>query len=244
MIEIIPAIDLKGGKCVRLVQGRMDTETVFYDDPVEAARRWHDLGANRLHLVDLEGAVSGTPRNLSSIERIVRAVPIPVQVGGGIRDRERASLYLNLGVDRVVVGTMACREPDHTRQLCEAFPFRIALGLDAREGRVATQGWTETSELRAADLLASFADAPLAGIIYTDIQRDGMLCGPNIPALKALLAVSRHPVIASGGVTSADDIRALARLESMGLAGVIIGRALYAGKITFSQACSAASAGG
>lgn len=244
MIEIIPAIDLKGGKCVRLLQGRMDTETVFYDDPVDAAKMWHDLGASRLHLVDLEGAVSGAPKNLSSIERIVHAVPVPVQVGGGIRDRRRVSLYLKLGVDRVVVGTMACRDPDRTRRLSEEFPFRIALGLDAREGLVAIQGWTETSELRATDLLASFSDAPLAGIIYTDVQRDGMLCGPNVPALKALLAVSPHPVIASGGVTSVEDIRALARLESMGLAGVIIGRALYAGKITFSQARSAVSVGG
>ncbi len=241
MIELIPAIDLKAGKCVRLLQGRMDTETVFYEDPADAARMWHDLGAPRLHLVDLDGAVSGTPQNLASIERIIRAVSVPVQVGGGIRDRQRAALYLGIGVDRVVIGTMACRDPAQARRLSEEFPSRIVLGLDAREGLVAVKGWTELTDLRAVDLLASLCRAPLGAVIYTDIQRDGMLCGPNLPALKAVLAASPWPVIASGGVTSAEDVRALARLEPEGLKGVIIGRALYAGKMTFSQALSAAS---
>lgn len=241
MIEIIPAIDLKAGRCVRLLQGRMDTETVFYEDPVDAARMWHDLGAPRLHLVDLDGAVSGTPRNLASIERILQTVSVPVQVGGGIRDRERAALYLGIGVDRVVVGTMACRDPAQARRISEEFPSRIVLGLDARDGLVVVEGWTETTALGAVDLIASFANAPLGALIYTDIQRDGMLCGPNLSALKGVLAVSPWPVIASGGVTTIDDVRILARLEPMGLKGIIIGRALYAGKITFSEALSAAA---
>lgn len=241
MIELIPAIDLKAGKCVRLLQGRMDTETVFYEDPVDAARRWYDLGAPRLHLVDLDGAVSGTPQNLSSIERIIRAVSVPVQVGGGIRDRERAEVYLRIGVDRVVIGTLACRDPVQTCRLSAEFPSRIVLGLDAREGLVTIRGWTETTGIRAVDLLASLGSAPLGAVIYTDVQRDGMLCGPNLPALKAVLDASPWPVIASGGVTTVEDVRALARLEPEGLKGVIIGRALYAGKMTFSQALSAAS---
>lgn len=241
MIELIPAIDLKAGKCVRLLQGRMDTETVFYEDPVDAAKMWHDLGAPRLHLVDLDGAVSGTPQNLSSIERIIRAVSVPVQVGGGIRDRQRAGLYLGIGVDRVVIGTMAYRDPAQTRRLSAEFPSRIVLGLDAREGLVTIRGWTETTDIRAVDLLASLGSAPLGAVIYTDVQRDGMLCGPNLPALKAVLDTSPWPVIASGGVTTVEDVRALARMEPEGLKGVIIGRALYAGKMTFSQALSAAS---
>ena len=241
MIEIIPAVDVKNGRCVRLLQGRMDDETLYYQDPVDAARLWYEQGARRLHLVDLDGAVTGMPQNLKSIQRIVQAVPLPVQVGGGIRGRKDIQAYVDLGVDRVILGTLAIQSHGHVKELAEAYPGRILLGLDARDGHVAIKGWKDTTGILALDLLSSYGKVPFAGVIYTDIHRDGTLSGPNIQALRNLLAVSPFPVIASGGIASCEDLEALALLEPSGLTGAIVGKAFYAGRLTFKSACTAVS---
>ena len=242
MIEIIPAVDLKEGRCVRLVQGRMEEETLYYEDPLEAARLWVDQGARRLHLVDLDGATGGSPANLEALRRIVDGVAVPVQLGGGIRSEGDARRYLDLGVERVILGTLACREPARTAELCRRLPGKIVLGVDAREGYVAVEGWRDVTRTTAADLIAAYADVPIAGIVYTDIQRDGMLTGPNVAALRQVAAASPFPVIASGGISCAGDITAVARLESFGVNGVIVGKALYDGKLTLREAHDAAAA--
>lgn len=235
-MQIWPAIDLRGGKCVRLQQGDYQRETVFGDDPAAMARHWIDQGGHYLHLVDLDGARTGQVTNWPSIQAIVRAVNVPCELGGGVRDEQTIRRLLDEGVSRVVIGTLALKQPDWFRQMCRAFPGRLALGLDARDGRVATEGWLETSHVTAIELARSFAREPMAALIYTDIATDGMLSGPNVPALAEMVGAVDLPVIASGGVTTAGDV---ARLAEANVAGCIIGRALYEGTLNLSDALAA-----
>lgn len=235
-MQIWPAIDLRGGKCVRLRQGDYARETVFGEDPAAMARDWVDQGAQYLHLVDLDGAKSGRVENWASIEAIVGSVSIPCELGGGVRDEETIRRLLDLGLARVVVGTLALKQPDWFRRMCGTFPDRMVLGIDARGGRVATEGWLETSEARAVDLAQHFAGEPLAALVYTDIETDGMLSGPNYTALTEMARAVDVPVIASGGVATVDHI---ARLAELPLAGCIVGRALYEGTLKLADALSA-----
>jgi len=237
---IIPAIDLKDGRCVRLRQGDLEAETVYSEDPTAMALQWERLGAPWLHLVDLNGAVEGRPKNGAGIAAIVKAVSIPVQVGGGIRDFETVRGYLEGGVRRVVLGTAALRDRSLLERACASFPQRILVGIDARNGKVAVQGWTSQSETMAVDLLKSLAEFPLAGVIYTDITRDGMLQGPNLPSLREIVARSPVPIIASGGITRAEDVRAI-RALGLRVEGAIVGKALYDGKLDLKDALAAAS---
>lgn len=237
-MRIWPAIDLRGGKCVRLRQGDYQRETVFGDDPVAMARRWVDEGADCLHLVDLDAARGGNGVNHAAIQAIVQAVDVPCELGGGIRDLAALERFLAMGLDRLVVGSRALRDGDWFSQMCRQFPGKLALGLDARDGRVATDGWLETSDVSATDLARRYLNEPLAAIIYTDIATDGMLAGPNLPAMAEMLAaVGQVPLVASGGVTRAADVAALAEL---GVAGCIIGRALYEGVLSLGDALGAA----
>jgi phosphoribosylformimino-5-aminoimidazole carboxamide ribotide isomerase len=236
-MQIWPAIDIRGGKCVRLRQGDYQRETVFGDDPAAMARHWVDEGAGRLHLVDLDGARGGQVVNWASAEATMRAVSIPCQWGGGVRDEPTLARLLGLGIERVVLGTSALATADWFRAMCRKFPGRVALGIDARGGRVATRGWLETSDARAADVARAFADEALAAIIYTDIESDGMLAGPNFAALEEMARSVDVPVIASGGITTAADV---SRLAALGLAGSIIGRALYEGTLKLADALAAA----
>ena len=237
-MEIWPAIDLRGGKCVRLQQGDYNRETVFGEDPAGMARHWVDLGAQCLHLVDLDGAKEGSPKNLKSVLAIIDEVDVPCELGGGIRTREAMDELLDKGVARLVVGTKALKEPDWFRQMCREFPNRLVLGIDAKDGFVATDGWLETSHVEAVSLARQFADEPIRAINYTDIATDGMLSGPNVAAMRAMQAAVSIPVIASGGVAEVEHVRALA---DAGLAGCIIGRALYEGTLTLPEALDAAA---
>jgi phosphoribosylformimino-5-aminoimidazole carboxamide ribotide isomerase len=238
-VDIWPAIDLRGGNCVRLKQGDYQQETVFGDDPAAIARHWVDLGAQFLHLVDLDGARSGKPENLASIRAIVESCPgIPCELGGGVRDEETIRQLLDLGLARLVIGTLAIRQPDWFRQMCRAYPGRLVLGIDARAGRVATAGWLETSEVEAVGLARQFAGEPLASIVYTDIATDGMLAGPNVEAMAEMRRAMELPVVASGGVTTREDVY---RLAAVPMAGCIVGRALYEGTLTLPEALEAAS---
>lgn len=236
-MEVWPAIDLRGGKCVRLRQGDYNQETVFGDDPAATARRWTDQGAQCLHLVDLDGARDGEPRNLPAIRAIVEASGVPCELGGGIRSEDTIWQLLNLGLCRLVIGTLALQQPDWFRNMCRQFPGRLVLGIDARNGRVATEGWLETSETRAVELARQLADEPIAAVIYTDIATDGMMAGPNVAAMAEMQAAIERPVVASGGVTTKEDV---ARLATVPMAGCIIGRALYEGTITLPDALAAA----
>jgi phosphoribosylformimino-5-aminoimidazole carboxamide ribotide isomerase len=237
-VLILPAIDLRGGQCVRLRQGDYAQETVFGDDPAAMARRWADQGATFLHLVDLDGARQGKPCNGDSVRRIVAAAGVSCQVGGGMRTEADVAEALRWGVQRVILGTRALQDPQWCEDVCRAFPGRIMLGIDARGGRVATEGWLQESSTSALDLARTCASWPLGGIIYTDIARDGMLEGPNLEATAELArAVPGTPVIASGGVTTLDDV---ARLARIGLPGCIIGRALYEGRIDLAAAIAVA----
>jgi len=237
-MQIWPAIDLRGGKCVRLRQGDYSRETVYGDDPAEVARRWVSEGATCLHLVDLDGARDGTIVNLKAIEAIVAAAGVPCELGGGIRDDATIQRLLDTGLSRLVIGTRALKEPDWFRSVARRFPQQLALGIDAKQGLVATDGWLETSSQRAIDLAQQFADEPIAAIIYTDIARDGMLAGPNLQAMQEMNDAVNIDVIASGGVTNADDVRNLAKI---GMAGCIIGRALYENTLTLADALAAAT---
>jgi phosphoribosylformimino-5-aminoimidazole carboxamide ribotide isomerase len=232
-VLILPAIDLRGGQCVRLRQGDYAQETVFGADPVAMATRWVEQGASWLHLVDLDGAREGRPVNGDSIRRIVAAAGVPCQVGGGLRTEADIDSALAWGVQRVVIGTRALKAPGWFQQVCERWPGQVVLGIDARDGRVAAEGWLEVSEISALELAQACAAWPLAAIVYTDISRDGMLQGANIEAMAALAAAVRVPVIASGGVTTLDDVRCLA---GCGLAGCIVGRALYEGRLDLREA--------
>jgi phosphoribosylformimino-5-aminoimidazole carboxamide ribotide isomerase len=236
-MQIIPAIDLRGGRCVRLQQGDYGRETVFGDDPAAMAARWASEGARRIHLVDLDGAKEGWPVNEAAVRAILERVDVPCQLGGGIRDDATADAWLEAGVERVVVGTRALKDPPWFRSLVQRHPGRVVLGLDARDGRVATDGWLAVSTVGAVELAQQFDDLPLAGVVYTDIGRDGMLAGPALAATAELAARLEAPVIASGGVGSVDD---LARLASTPVAACIVGRALYDGRFTLAEARRAA----
>ena len=232
---LIPAIDLKDGRCVRLRQGRMDDETVFADDPVQMAGRWVAAGARRLHLVDLNGAFAGEPVNGAAIRAIAAAHPdLPIQVGGGIRDEATIAAYLEAGVQWCIIGTQAVKEPEFVARACRAFPGQIIVGLDAKEGQVAIKGWAEITDHRVADLARRFQDDGVSAIVYTDIGRDGMMTGPNVEATRALAAAIRIPVIASGGITHLDDIRALCAVAASGITAAITGRAIYEGTLDFA----------
>lgn len=233
---IYPAIDLKDGQCVRLMQGDMARATVYGTDPVAVARHWEAQGARWLHVVDLDGAFAKTPRNREVIAAIVKAVSVPVQVGGGIRSMETVQRYVDLGVERLVLGTWALREPEVVKKACDRFPERIALGIDARDGFVAVEGWTETTRQEAVAFARRFEGLGLSAVIYTDIRRDGMQSGVNVEATRRLCAAVSTPVIASGGVASWDDIEALLPLVPLGLDGVITGRALYTGTLNLKEA--------
>jgi phosphoribosylformimino-5-aminoimidazole carboxamide ribotide isomerase len=236
-MEVYPAIDLRGGKCVRLRQGDYNQETVFGDDPAEMARRWVAQGASRLHLVDLDGARDGTQANRQAIAAIVAAVDVPCQMGGGVRDEEAIRRLLDLGLSRLVVGTRAIKEPEWFAAVCRQFPHQLALGIDARDGLAATDGWLETSRTPAVELARRFADLPLGAIVYTDIAKDGMMAGPNLAAMQEMARAVDVPVIASGGVSTVQDV---SNLVHCGLAGCIIGRALYEGSLKLNHALEAA----
>lgn len=237
---VIPAIDLKEGKCVRLEQGLMEKDTVFSDDPGAQARTWQDQGAQLLHIVDLDGAFAGEPKNRGAIEAIVKALSIPTQLGGGIRDLKTIETYLDLGIDRVIIGTAAQRNPEMVEEACRRFPGRILVGIDAKNGMVAVQGWAEVTGVTATELARRFEGFGVSAIIYTDISRDGMMQGPNIGATRALAESISIPVIASGGVSSLKDIENLMAVETSGVTGVITGKAIYTGAIKLAEAVALA----
>jgi phosphoribosylformimino-5-aminoimidazole carboxamide ribotide isomerase len=233
---LFPAIDLKDGACVRLVQGEMAAATVFNTDPAAQARAFVAAGCEWIHVVDLNGAFAGRPVNAEAVAAIVAAAPVPVQLGGGIRDMATIAMWLDKGVRRVILGTVALRDPALVKEACRRFPGRVAVGIDARGGRVAVEGWAETSDVTARDLALKFEDAGVAAIIYTDIDRDGLLKGPNVEATAALAEALTTPVIASGGVSTLDDLAAIKARAATGIAGVISGRALYDGRIDLGAA--------
>jgi phosphoribosylformimino-5-aminoimidazole carboxamide ribotide isomerase len=234
---IIPAIDLKDGKCVRLRQGNMDQATVFSDDPVATAERWVQAGARRLHVVDLNGAVAGKPKNAAAVGAIARAFPeLPIQVGGGIRDEDTIQAYLDAGVRYVILGTKAVNAPHFVSDVCAEFPGHIIVGLDAKDGKVAIDGWSKLSGHDVVDLAKKFQDYGVEAIIYTDIGRDGMMTGVNVTATVALANAISIPVIASGGITNLDDIRRLCAVMDAGITGAITGRAIYEGTLDFAAA--------
>ncbi len=235
---VIPAIDLKDGRCVRLRQGDMAAETIYSDDVREVAHTWEQRGASLIHVVDLNGAVDGEPKNLTHIQSILRSIGVSIQVGGGIRSLDTVRQYLNAGVSRVVLGTAALTNRTLLNDACREFPKRVLLGLDARDGRVAVKGWTALSDVKAIDLLKELAGCSIGAVIYTDIARDGMLSGPNLSALKEIVASSPFPVIASGGITSLEDLRAVWSLGPQ-IEGAIVGKALYDGKLDFRAAMAA-----
>ncbi len=239
---IIPAIDIKDGRCVRLRQGRMDDETIFAEDPIEVAERWIEAGAKRLHLVDLDGAVSGAPRNFDIIKSITSNHPdIPIQVGGGIRDEDTVQEYLEAGVQYVIIGTRAVTAPHFVNDLCLEFPNHIIVGLDAKDGKVAIDGWSKLSHHDVVDLAQHFETDGVAAIVFTDVSRDGMMQGLNVESTVELAEAIRIPVIASGGVTNIDDIKRLCATDEEGIIGAIVGRALYEGTIDLNEAQEIAS---
>lgn len=234
---LIPAIDLKDGQCVRLRQGRMDDTTVFASNPVDMAQRWVDAGARRLHLVDLNGAFAGKPVNGEVVQAIASRFPeVPVQIGGGIRDTNTVAAYLAAGVKYCIIGTKAVQEPQFVIDLCQQFPGHIIVGIDAKNGMVATDGWAEVSSVSAIELAKQFEQAGVSAIVYTDIARDGMMKGVNVDETARLAASIRIPVIASGGVTNMDDIKALCAVEDSGIMGTILGRSIYEGSIDLAEA--------
>jgi len=238
-VIVYPAIDLKDGRCVRLVRGEMNSATVFNDDPAAQARSFAAAGAKWIHVVDLDGAFAGKPRNAAAVEAIVKAVPVKVQLGGGIRDAATLEAWLGKGVARVVLGTAAIKNPNLVRVACRRWPGQVSLGIDARGGKVAVEGWAETSAVAALDLARRFEDAGAAAIIYTDIDRDGALQGVNVDATATLARALKTPVIASGGISSLDDIAAL---KAAGIPGAIVGRALYDGRVDLKSALALAAA--
>lgn len=242
-MEVIPAIDLLGGQCVRLYQGNYDQAQVFNDNPAQMAKTWADQGATRLHVVDLDGAKQGESVNLAAIQSIVEALDIPVQVGGGLRTVASVERLFAVGVERAILGTAAVEDPELVTELCAKYPGRIAVGIDARYGKVATKGWLETSDVMATDLAQRMAQQGVAAIIYTDIHRDGTMTGPNLESLRELAATIDIPVIASGGVSSLSDLVNLVALEGLGVTGAIVGRAIYTGDVNLTQAIKAVGSG-
>jgi phosphoribosylformimino-5-aminoimidazole carboxamide ribotide isomerase len=236
-MQVIPAIDLRGGLCVRLRQGDYDQETVFGEDPAAMASRWESEGATRIHLVDLDGAKVGRPVNIDAVRGILGRVKVPCQLGGGIRDEATIVAWLEAGIERVIVGTQALKEPAWFREMAAKYPHKLVLGLDAKDGRVATSGWLDVSSVIATTMALQFDDLPLGGVVYTDIERDGTLEGPNLAATEALAVRLKTPVIASGGVGRLDDMERLAKLP---IAACIVGRALYDGKFSLRDARDAA----
>ena len=239
---VIPAIDIKDNRCVRLRQGDMSAETIYADDVPAVARQWQQAGATLIHVVDLNGAVAGEPRNLSQISAIIRTVTVKVQVGGGIRSIETVRHYLGAGVARVVLGTAALTDRAFLEKACLEFPRQVLLGLDARDGKVAVKGWTTISETKATDLVTELAGQALGAVIYTDIARDGMLGGPNLAALRKVVELSPFPVIASGGISRVEDLLAVQALGPQ-VEGAIVGKALYDGKLDFRNAVATLSKG-
>jgi phosphoribosylformimino-5-aminoimidazole carboxamide ribotide isomerase len=234
---LLPAIDLKDGQCVRLRQGRMEDSTVFSGSPVDIATRWVKTGARRLHLVDLNGAFAGEPVNGEVVTDIAKAHPnLPIQIGGGIRSGETIEAYLKAGVEYVIIGTKAVKEPKFVTEMCQQFPGHIIVGIDAKKGLVATDGWAEVTEVKAADLAKQFESDGVSSIVYTDIDRDGMMQGVNVEATLAMAKASSIPVIASGGITNMDDIVALNKVASQGILGAITGRAIYEGTLDVAEA--------
>ncbi len=235
---VYPAIDIRGGRCVRLVEGDFSRETQFDADPADAAKRWAAEGAQWIHVVDLDGAVAGLSMNAEAIERIVNSVAVPVQLGGGIRTTEQAEFMLNLGLERVIIGTSAIREPEMVKSLASVWGARIAIGLDARGGKLAAAGWLDQTDVQAVEVAASLTAAGIKHVIYTDIHRDGTLTGPNLPALEEMISVAGDGVIASGGIGTIEDV---ANVRATGAGGVIIGRALYDGRVQLAEAIRLAS---
>jgi phosphoribosylformimino-5-aminoimidazole carboxamide ribotide isomerase len=233
---VIPAIDLKEGRCVRLEQGLMEKDTVYSDDPAAQARSWQEQGGELLHIVDLDGAFAGVPRNREAIAAIVRAIDIPTELGGGIRDLATIEAYLDLGVGRVILGTVAKENPQLVAEACRLFPGRIVVGIDARDGLVAVRGWADVTEKKASDLAKEMEGFGVSAIIYTDIARDGMLQGPNLEATRLLAESISIPVIASGGVSNLRDIENLMAIEASGVVGVITGKAIYTGALDLREA--------
>ena len=233
---IIPAVDVRQGRCVRLLQGRADAQTIYGDDPSQMAAKWESMGAQRLHVVDLDGAFTKSPQNFSAIEKIVKTIKIPVQVGGGIRDAETIRRFLDIGVSWVIIGTKTIRDPDMVRRAAMDNPNKLILGIDARNGLVAVEGWTEDTAVSALDLARSFEDCPIAAINFTDIARDGMQTGVNIAATRDFAQGTRIPVVASGGVSTLADVEAVLSIEDSGVMGVITGRALYEGTLDLAEA--------
>lgn len=240
---IIPAVDIKEGKCVRLLQGRMEDETVFSDNPADMARRWNDEGAEMIHVVDLDGAFAKSPKNLDSIKQILSSVDADIQIGGGIRNNETIQMYIDLGVKRIVIGTEAIRNPSLVIKACESYPGQIVLGIDARDGMVAIEGWSEATQTSAIDLAKQFQGYGLAAINFTDISRDGMQSGPNIEQTRLLAESTITPVVASGGVSNIEDIKKIKKLETSGVMGVITGRAIYSGTLNLKEAIRVARSG-
>ena len=238
---IIPAVDIKNGKCVRLSQGRMDAETIFSDDPAAMARKWDLFGVDIIHVIDLDGAIQKRPKNAEAIQRIIDTVHARVQVGGGIRNLKTIETYLQMGVYRIIIGTEAIRNPQLVKDACRLFPGHIVVAIDARNGLVAIEGWTETTRTTATDLAMQFEDQGVTAINFTDIHRDGMQTGPNIEETQKLAETISIPVVASGGVSTIQDIRNLLPLEPIGVKGVITGKALYAESLNLAEAISVAS---
>jgi len=235
---IIPAVDIKNGKCVRLIQGRMEDETVFSNDPAAMAQKWAQAGAELIHVIDLDGAFEKSPQNLDAVKKVLNTVDTPIQLGGGIRTEQTVATLLDMGVDRVIIGTEAINKPQWVMQISRRFPGQVVVGIDARNGRVAIEGWTKTTSILAVDLAKRFEDSGVAAINFTDIHRDGMQTGPNIAETKRLAEEISLPVVASGGVATIDDIKNLLPLVKVGVSGVITGKALYSGTLDYGEALS------
>lgn len=235
-MRIIPAVDIRGGKCVRLIQGKEDQETVYSDDPLAMAEHWDEQGAQLIHVVDLDGAFRGSPKNTSLIKNIIYSSTVDIQVGGGIRSMDAISSYVNAGAYRVILGTIAHQEPAFVEEACKRFPGKIMIGIDARDGKVAVKGWTEVSEQTASELASLMEPLGVAGFIFTDISRDGMLQGPNLDSIRQFAQTTSLPVIASGGVSRMEDVANLLALQSKGIEGMIIGKALYDKRLDYREA--------
>jgi phosphoribosylformimino-5-aminoimidazole carboxamide ribotide isomerase len=233
---IIPAVDIKNGRCVRLLQGRRDAETVYSDHPEIMASKWAQLGAPLIHVVDLDGAFAKCPQNVEAIRKILRSVKVPIQVGGGIRNQKTVQMYLGMGVKRVIIGSEAIKKPGFVKKICKHYPDQIVVGIDARNGKVAIDGWTETTRIEAVELAKEFENCGAAAINFTDIHRDGMQGGPNLDATRRLAEAISIPVVASGGVSSIDDVKNLLSLQKAGVVGIIIGKALYSGDLDLKEA--------